>query len=168
MIRVSTSIVREGCRTRAAIAIAFIVTLLAGASALAGDVVKASPDLSAREVVGIQLDALKALDPSSPGTPIRQVWALAHPANKAFAGTLSRFAAMLNSPGYDSLVGHRSHEVLAARAADSVVEFYVTVRAADGSTSAYVWVMQKVDTGEHAGCWMTMAVSPAVKLNRSA
>lgn len=148
--------------------LALVLALLSTGPAMAEELVQADPALTAREVVGIQLDALKALDTASPGKHMLQVWALAHPANKAFAGTLSRFAAMLSGPGYDGLIGHRRHEILAARAADEIIEFYVTVEAADGSTSAYVWVMHKVDTGEQAGCWMTAAVSPAVRLNRTA
>ncbi len=143
-----------------------LVLCAATSVARSGDLVEPDPSLSAREVIEIQLDALQLLDRENPEENMRQVWAMAHPANKAYVGTIARFGAMLNSPGYDTLVGHRGHAVLAARAGDEVTEFYVTVESADGATSAFLWMVAKVAAGEHAGCWMTIAVSPAVRINR--
>ncbi len=128
---------------------------------------QADPALSAREVVDIQLDALQALAPGSLDG-VATVWRHAHPDNRRQLGDLQRFGAMLQSPGYVALLGHRDRQVLAARSAGEVVEFYVTVRGGDGSATAYLWVVEKVADGEFARCWMTRSVSPAVTLNRSA
>lgn len=139
-----------------------------GSIAQASDYVYPAPRLSPDEVVELQLSALGRVDAGRFDDGVRQVWLLAHPDNRRFVGSLPRFAAMLSMPGYSGLLGHRSHQVVAAHATDQRIEYYVTVRARQGDTQAFLWVVEKVSGGEYDGCWMTRAVSPATRLNRSA
>ena len=62
------------------------------------------------------------------------------------------------------LLNHRSHEIAEVSRTATQAVFAVTVTAADGQAFGYGWTVQKVAAGENAGAWMTVAVSPPVKL----
>lgn len=121
------------------------------------------PELAPGRVVEIQLDALKQNDEPEPDTGIARTWAFAHPDNRAMTGPLERFAAMLKSPPYAPLLNHRRHAIEPVGRSDAVAMFMVTVVAASGPVLTYQWTLRRVESGNLAGAWMTVAVSPPVK-----
>ena len=121
-----------------------------------------SPDLSAFEVVEIQLLGLKASGRDKM-VGIEQVWLFAHPDNKRVTGPLERFAGLFENPAYAPLVGHSSASIEEIERQDGVARFVVTVLARDGQTYGYQWVLRlNRENGDGAvggDIWMTSAVS---------
>jgi Domain of unknown function (DUF4864) len=146
-----------------ALALAFIVT---AAQALGADLQPPDPALSPAEVVAIQLDALQANDAGT-DAGIAQTWAFAHPDNKRMTGPLPRFAQMIKGPQYRMLLNHRSHAITEVSRTDEEAVFAVTVTTATGDVVGYRWTVAKVRDGEHAGAWMTVAVSPPVPVGQA-
>ena len=120
--------------------------------------------MSPAEVVEIQLSALQANDTPESDAGIARTWAFAHPDNKLMTGPLPRFRQMIKGPLYRILLNHRSHEVKEVARTDSQAVFAVTVTADNAEVFGYRWTVAKVTRGEHAGAWMTVAVSPPVRL----
>jgi hypothetical protein len=141
-----------------ALALALIVTV---ARAWGADLQTPDPALSPAEVVAIQLNALQA-NAAETDAGIAQTWAFAHPDNKRMTGPLPRFAQMLRGPRYRMLLNHRSHEVIEVSRTDEEAVFAVTVTTVAGDFLGCRWTVAKVRDGEHAGAWMTIAVSPPV------
>jgi hypothetical protein len=87
-----------------------LLAAVLGAAALAvaagPALVRPSPQLSAAEVVTIQLEALQHNDEPYIDAGIAQSWLLAHPANKRVTGPYSRFADMLRSPAFAAILDH--------------------------------------------------------------
>lgn len=119
-----------------------------------------NPDWQAREVVSIQLNALKDNDSPTKDSGIEQVWAFAHPQNKSMTGPLPRFAQMIRSPGYAVLVDHRRHEISEVRETLNNAVFLVRVLARDGSFYGFQWQLRKAAL-EAGPSWMTTRVSAA-------
>ena len=77
----------------------FFVGLISSAKA---DIIKPAENLSAYDVIKIQLDALKNNDDKDNG--IKQTWLFAHPENKKMTGPYPRFRIMLYDVHYLSLI----------------------------------------------------------------
>ncbi len=146
--------------------IALSVLLLGGWSSSGHAAPEPAPELSPREVVSIQLNALKTPDDPEPDAGIATAFAFAHPANKAVTGPLPRFIRMLKGPQYSDLLGHRSHALEVVETGGERVIFAVTVTTQEGQLLGYRWQVDKVADGELAGAWMTTAVSPPVPLGQ--
>lgn len=146
---------------------ALALTFLAiTASAWAADLLGPDPALSPAEVVEIQLSALQANEIAT-DAGIAQTWAFAHPDNKRMTGPLPRFAQMIKGPLYRMLLNHRSHQVTEVSRTDNEAAFAVTVTSPTGEMVGYRWSVAKVTDGEHAGAWMTVAVSPPVPVGQA-
>lgn len=137
--------------------------LLCHPAARAGDVVAPSPDLSPREVVEIQLEALQHNDEPGPNAGIARAWQFAHPANKAVTGPLPRFSRMIRSPAYRPLINHRAHALIPIRVGRTTAAIGVTVTARSGKVTAYLWRLAKLAAGPLAGTWLTTSVTPRQK-----
>jgi Domain of unknown function (DUF4864) len=146
-----------------ALAFAFVTMAM---PAWAADLLAPDPVLSPAEVVAIQLDALQANEAGT-DAGIAQTWAFAHPENKRMTGPLPRFAQMIRGPQYRMLLNHRSHEVTEVSRTDHEAVFAVTVTTRTGDVIGYRWSVAKVTGGEHAGAWMTIAVSPPVPVGQA-
>ena len=70
--------------------------LLAGVSARAEEFILPSSDLSAQEVVEIQLLGLQSAK-TDKSAGIEQVWIFAHPDNKRVTGPLQKFATLFGT-----------------------------------------------------------------------
>jgi len=139
----------------AAIAVtAWLVAPAAGAETLEPD-----PAYEPRKVVAIQLDALQSNDTPTENAGIAQAWAFAHPENKAMTGPLPRFERMIQSPRYALLLDHRRHEIEPLSRGETRAVYAVKVTDGDGRVVRYVWEVGKVESGDNAGAWMTLAVS---------
>jgi hypothetical protein len=133
----------------------------------AADVLLPDPSLSPAEVIAIQLSALQANDVPERDAGIAQTFAFAHPDNKRLTGPLPRFAQMLKGPSYQVLLGHRAHEINEVFRDDQQAAFAVIVTSRTGEVVGFRWAVAKVAEGEHAGAWMTIAVSPPVPVGKA-
>lgn len=136
-----------------------LISGVAVGSAAAGEGRMPGPDLTPREVVEIQLDALRDNDQPSTNSGIEQVWAFAHPDNRAVTGPLPRFKRMLKGPGYGVLINHSRAEVVPLGEGDERAVYRVRVVARDGGFYRFRWRLEKaaLDSGE---AWMTTGVTP--------
>lgn len=138
----------------------FVAAPVAAEHSEDGQLLSPHPDRTARDVVGIQLEALRHNDIPSRNAGIEQVWAFAHPRNRVITGPLSRFARMLRGPGYSVLVNHRVHEIAEIRINETQAAFGVRVLAREGGFFRFLWRLETVE--QPAGrVWMTTAVTPA-------
>ena len=121
------------------------------------------PNLPPERVVEIQLQSLQKNDVPDPDTGITQTWAFAHPDNKRVTGPLERFARMIKSPDYRNMLDHQEHIIKPVVQTDDYALFAVTIITADDQKMSFKWEVKKVKTGELAGSWMTIAVSPPLR-----
>lgn len=121
------------------------------------------PDLQPREVVEIQLDALRGSDTSGDGIAVAYRFASA--LNQIHTGPLSRFGAMLKSKDYATLLNHISVEFGPTVSLDSRSYVPVVVTNGAGVSSAYIWILSRSTTNPCGDCWMTDAVIPAGSLD---
>jgi Domain of unknown function (DUF4864) len=154
-------------RSRLAGRVFALVGWLMAAPSFAADVLQPDPDLSPAEVIAIQLSALQANDTPEPDAGIAQTFAFAHPDNRRVTGPLPRFAQMIKGPQYQVLLGHRSHEINEVFRDDNQAAFAVIVTSRDGNVVGFRWAVARVAAGEHAGAWMTIAVSPPVPVGKA-
>ena len=139
--------------------------LLAGAPVRAEEFILPSSELSAQDVVEIQLLGLQSGKTDRPAG-IEQVWIFAHPDNKRVTGPLPKFATLFDAPAYAPLLGHVNYVINYSQIEKDVAQFKLTVLALDGSSYGYVWVLrqanlsaEKTASGEQETVWMTTAVS---------
>jgi len=135
------------------------VMALPDTEAKARQAISPSPELTAEDVVAIQLRALKHNNTPSRDAGIAQVWEFAHPDNKRLTGPLPRFAQMIRSASYAILLGHRSHTISKAPAPGNGAAFYVDVVGQSGVAVRYLWVLAKAYGGDLNGSWMTVTVT---------
>ena len=139
--------------------------LFAGGNARAAEFILPSSDLSAQEVVEIQLLGLQS-GKTDKSAGIEQVWIFAHPDNKRVTGPLQKFATLFDAPAYAPLLGHLNYVFNDSRVEGGVARFVLTVLARDGKSYGYLWVLRqaslsgtKTASGQHETVWMTTAVS---------
>ena len=129
----------------------------------ASPIIQPSPALLPEDVVEIQLLGLKLTKGDSRSVEMQQVWAFAHPTNKAMTGPLPRFARLFDLPSYRPLLGHKSHQILRLAQSENMVQMQVQITGQDGQSYIYLWIVGKVDSGAdsgaEAGSWMTLSVS---------
>jgi len=118
-----------------------------------------TPQLSPEDVVDIQLLGLKLTEGDSSSVEMQQVWAFAHPSNKAMTGPLARFARLFDMPAYRPLLGHKSHEILKLAETEDYVQLRVQITASNSQSYVYLWVLGRATSGPEDGSWMTLSVS---------
>ena len=115
-----------------------------------------APSLSPKEVVRIQVEALRTNDATDAG--IAMVFRFASPQNRQTTGPISRFAQMIRTSPYDVMLNHREATVGPTILGESRMRQEVTITAKDGSNTRFVWLVSRQEDGPDAGCWMTDAV----------
>ena len=74
---------------------------------LYADIIQPAKNLTAYDVVKIQLTALKNNNKLSKNDGIKQTWIFAHPENKKFTGPYERFEKMILDDQYKILLNHK-------------------------------------------------------------
>ena len=88
-----------------------LIIILNFTNFLHADIIKPAENLTAYDVVKIQLTALKNNNKPSKNTGIKQTWIFAHPENKKYTGPYERFEKMLLGNQYNLLLNHDSHRI---------------------------------------------------------
>ena len=78
---------------------------------LHADIIQPAKNLTAYDVVKIQLSALKNNSKQSKNDGIKQTWIFAHPENKKYTGPYERFEKMILGNQYKLLLNHTSHKI---------------------------------------------------------
>ncbi len=116
------------------------------------------PQLTPREVVAIQLTALKS--PGKEDQGITTCFEFASPSNRQSTGPLPRFLKMVKSPPYGTLVEHHSARVLHVETdgARSLVLVHLIDRQMQ--PGAFLFALSKQNEDPYKDCWMTDSVVP--------
>ena len=126
-------------------------------SILNADIIKPSKNLSAYDVVKIQLEALKKNNKDNDG--IKQTWLFAHPDNKKYTGPYERFKIMLLGEQYKFLINHSSHKINLLSNSPNTFIYKIEIIANDKQLFFYEWHVQKGSDDKCNDCWFTSAVS---------
>ena len=121
------------------------------------DALQPNPDLSPEDVVRIQVEALQNNDSEDKG--IEVAFRFASPANRQVTGPLHRFTNLVKNPAYRPILNHKLAEYDPIEIVENSAQQRVTVVAADGSASVYLFELSKQETASCSGCWMTDSVS---------
>ena len=122
-------------------------------------VVIPEPILSPREVVQIQLNALKNEGKKNIQLGIFQAWQFAHPRNKSVTGPFQRFSKMIMGTAYSSLINHLSHNIRLLNKRRDQVIYEVEIISESGRLFSMYWMVSVVKLGKFKDCWMTSNVS---------
>lgn len=142
---------------RLALASAVLVPL-AFLFATAPDDPEPSPDLSAADVIRIQVEALQRNDDPYPDAGIEAAFRFASPENRRATGPVERFGQMVKGPVYGDMLGFARAEYGDLRIDGDEAAQRVTLVQSDGRRTTYVFGLSRQRGGDCDGCWMTDAV----------
>ena len=124
--------------------------------------------ISPKEVVSIQLSALKNNDSAYKDSGIEQTWNFAHPNNKRVTGPLDNFKRMIKSESYQMMINHLTHTITEVGSSDKWAQFEVIILDQNKIYHKFNWQVEKYTLeGTLQDCWMTTMVSSPIPLGSS-
>ena len=137
------------------------------ANFLYADIIQPAKNLSAYDVIKIQLNALKNNNESKKNDGIKQTWIFAHPENKKFTGPYERFEKMILSNQYKILLNHVSHKIsLMANSEDNYI-YNIELITKNKKIVFYEWHLEKGTSEKCNSCWFTTIVLPPVNIGNT-
>jgi hypothetical protein len=130
------------------------------ASTLTPTVSQPSPDLSPHDVVQAVMQALQRNDQPNEDAGIAIAYGFASPVTRDSTGTIERFATLVKSPPFSTMLGHKSVDYGPLRVEGDRAEQRLRVTAADGRSIGFSFLLSRQSEGEYSGCWMTDGVLP--------
>ena len=127
---------------------------------LYADIVKPTKNLTAYDVIKIQLNALKKNNKPNINSGIKQTWIFAHPENKKFTGPYERFEKMLLGNQYNFLLNHDSHKIKLIMSSKNTFVYSIELISKEKKMYFYEWHLEKSTTNDCNDCWFTTIVSP--------
>ena len=118
------------------------------------------PSLSPRDVVSIQIEALRNNDIPYENRGVEVTFNFASPANKRMTGPLERFKVMVRNPTYGPLIDHRSAKYENLVVEDDSARVDVILTTEEGVYLGYRFFLSRQQGNEYEGSWMTDAVIP--------
>ena len=144
-----------------------IIILLNLTNVLHADIIQPTKNLTAYDVVRIQLIALKNNNKTSKNDGIKQTWIFAHPENKKFTGPYERFEKMILSNQYKILLNHASHKIsLITNSKDNYI-YNIELITKNKKMFFYEWHLEKSTTDKCDSCWFTTIVLPPVNIGNT-
>ena len=141
----------------------FILIILSNfTNFLYADIIKPTKNLSAYDVIKIQLDALKKNNKPNKNSGIKQTWIFAHPENKKITGPYERFKNMLLGDQYNVLINHESHKIKLITNSKNKYIYNIELISSDKKMYFYEWHLEKSTTMNCINCWFTTNVSPPI------
>ena len=132
------------------------------------ELLKPNNSISPKEVVSIQLSALKNNDSAYKDSGIEQTWNFAHPNNKKVTGPLDNFKRMIKSDSYQMMIDHLSHTITEVGSSDKWAQFEVIILDKNKIYHKFNWQVEKYTVdGTLKDCWMTTMVSSPIPLGSS-
>ena len=130
---------------------------------LYADIVKPTKNLTAYDVIKIQLNALKKNNKPNKNSGIKQTWIFAHPENKKITGPYERFQKMLLGDQYKFLLNHESHKIKLIMKSQMKYIYEVELISSDKKMYLYEWHLEKGTIKNCSNCWFTTIVSAPTK-----
>ena len=141
----------------------FILIVIFGfTNFLYADIIKPAENLTAYDVIKIQLNALKNNNKPNKNSGIEQTWAFAHPENKKITGPYKRFQKMLFGDQYKVLLNHESHKIKLIVSSKNKYIYNVDIISSDKKMYFYEWHLEKSTNDKCSNCWFTTIVSPPI------
>ena len=141
-----------------------IIILINLKSFLYADIIQPRQNLTAYDVVKIQLTALKNNNKSGKNDGIKQTWIFAHPENKKFTGPYERFEKMILGNQYNILLNHVSHKIKLTSNSEKNFIYNIELITKNKKIFFYEWHLEKSSTKKCNNCWFTTIVSPPVNI----
>jgi hypothetical protein len=117
-----------------------------------------NPDLTPKQVVEFQLDALRHNDEPAIDSGIERCFRFASPSNRLATGPLTHFSQIVHSGAYSALLKSQAGQVRGVAVEGDQARVYVTVTSADGSQLNFLFMLSRQPQGDYRDCWMTDAV----------
>ena len=141
----------------------FILIVIFGfTNFLYADIIKPAENLTAYDVIKIQLNALKNNNKPNKNFGIEQTWAFAHPENKKITGPYKRFQKMLFGDQYKVLLNHESHKIKLIVSSKNKYIYNVDIISSDKKMYFYEWHLEKSTNDKCSNRWFTTIVSPPI------
>jgi hypothetical protein len=137
-----------------------LISILSFTKFLHADIIKPAENLTAYDVVKIQLTALKNNNKPKKNSGIKQTWIFAHPENKKFTGPYERFEKMLLGVQYSILLNHDSHKIKLVSNTPNKYIYNIELISKDKKMYFYEWHLEKTTINECNSCWFSTIVSP--------
>lgn len=136
-----------------------VLLTLTGLAVQAAPASEPNPNLSPRDVVQLQLEALKKVDQPYKDAGFITVFRFTSPQNRAQTGPLPRFSKMIRE-GFGEMLNHKSARLEATlQQADEALQ-PVEITGLGGKTYRYVFVLRRQDDEGCRACWLTDGVIP--------
>ena len=123
-----------------------LIMTLSFTNFLHADIIKPAENLTAYDVVKIQLSALKNNNKPNKNAGIKQTWVFAHPENKKITGPYERFEKMLLGNQYSLLLNHESHKIKLIMNSKKLYIYKVELISSDKKMYFYEWHLEKSST----------------------
>ena len=117
-----------------------------------------SPDLSPREVVQLQVEALGTNDEPFAEAGIAAAFNFASPANKRATGPLARFRTLFETSAYGPMIDHAGATYSQVQLEGRTAQMGVLLNTEDGGQVGYLFRLSKQTEAPHEACWMTDGV----------
>lgn len=117
-----------------------------------------SPELSPKEVVRVQVDALGENDAPHEDAGIEAAFNFASPANKRATGPLRRFEGLFDTSAYGPMIDHEGATVSPPQVEGREALVGVILEVGTGERVGYLFRLSKQSGTPHKDCWMTDAV----------
>jgi len=140
-----------------------LITILSFTKSLGADIIKPAENLTAYDVVKIQLTALKNNNKPSKNKGIKQTWIFAHPENKKFTGPYKKFEKMILGNQYNFLLNHDSHRIKLIMKSKDTYIYNIELISKEKKMYFYEWHLEKTTTNNCSNCWFTTIVSPPIE-----
>ena len=137
-----------------------LIIILNFTNFLYADIIKPAKNLTAYDVIKIQLNALKNNNKPNKNSGIKQTWVFAHPENKKITGPYERFQRMLLKDQYNILLNHESHKIKLIMNSKNKYIYSVELISSDKKMYFYDWHLEKSTINNCNNCWFTTSVSP--------
>ncbi len=132
----------------------FLISCTGGES-----VIVESKSLNSEEVLNVIFESYKNFS-NNPEEAVDVIWGFAHEDNKEITGPKERFAQMLVSEPYDSIVDLKEYSYEVTYENETNVHYEVKVLAKTNNYFVITWVFEKADCpGLDEQCWLTIAVT---------
>ncbi len=118
------------------------------------------PSLSPRDVVSIQIEALRNNDTPYENRGVEVTFNFASPANKRMTGPLERFKVMVRNPIFGPMIDHRSAKYENLVVEDDSARIDVILISKEGVYLGYRFFLSRQHGNRYEGSWMTDAVIP--------
>ena len=121
--------------------------------------IEESKSLTSEEVLNVIFESYKNFS-DNPEKAVDVIWGFAHEDNKEITGPKERFAQMLVSEPYDSIIDLKEYSYEVTYENETNVHYEVKVLAKTNNYFVITWVFEKTDCIDLEGqCWLTIAVT---------